>query len=171
MATKLVFKKANFSADAIERPLYSEGDSSINLLNNAGCGYRNTTATAVKNGKRMSAYADNSYKPILIKAGETVKLKGLKGKNGQATALKVDYAYYSADDVIEASTTGTNPNLVGTASNFSSSKTFPLNAEGNDSVVFKNGYGQDYYFAFAMCGVQDVALTPSDYSLSLEWQA
>ena len=173
MGTKLILKKADFSENAIIKSLFVEDSSMINLVSTDGCGYRNNTATAVKNHQRLSAYADSSYKPILIKDGETVRIKGLKGVDGQSTVLRLDYAYYSDNTAISIETSGVNPKLVGTASNFVVSDFFPLNAEGtNDYADFQNTYGHDYYFAFSFRAVaNNTALTVGNYNIMLEWFA
>lgn len=164
---QIIIKDADFSANAIKVQLYVE--STLLSVASESAGSRNTTATAVRQGKRLSGWANSTCKPILLKAGESVTLSGLQGKVSGTEALKVDFCYYTSDVAVPVSTSP-NANIAGTLSNYNVNNYYPLNKEGNsDSVEITNRFGQDYYFAFSFCGVGGNQILPLNYNLELKW--
>lgn len=153
MGKNLIIKGADFSANAIEQEkyfLFSIENRSLSLLeSNVG-----SLSTTTSSNYRINMFL-TGHRPILIPAGSTITIKGLKGVDGQKPTLTLDYVYYNNNDEVTASSSP-NVNAVGTASNYVSSDYFPINKNTLlDTVTITNNYGSDYYFGFAAKAVLD----------------
>ena len=170
MGVTLFIRRANFATNSIpDSELFvSFPNVSNNVLSitskSAGCVNLNDN----NNSKRLmlSDISNGNYLGILIPAGKSITIKGLKGNDGNSPALQLDYCYMSAAGIVTSSysISSRNPNLVGTASNFVSSDYFLINTEGNDKVTLTNNYGADYYFAFTCKNSSGTATPSSSYS-------
>ena len=153
MGKNLIIKGADFSANAIEQEEYSlfsiENRSLSVVESNVG-----SLSTATSSNYRINMFL-TGHRPILITAGSTITIKGLKGADGQKPTLTLDYVYYNNNDEVTASSSP-NVNAVGTASNYVSSDYFPINKDIlSDTVTITNDYESDYYFGFVAKAVLD----------------
>lgn len=167
MGTTLIVKDADFSANAIDAfvkfPNVSNNTFSI-TSNSGGCVNLNDSSKSKR--IMLSNLVNGSFKGIFVPNGKSIVLKGLKGNDGNHGALRFDYCYLSAPDIVTSTSaiSSRNPYLVGTGSNFVSSNYFPFNTEGNDSATIVNSYGADYYFAFTTRNEANTAISAADYS-------
>lgn len=143
----MIIKGADFSANAIENEqyeLFSIENRSLSVLQ-SNVGSLSTTAST---NYRINMFLAG-HRPILVPSGKSIKIKGLKGTDGQKPTLTLDYVYYSTNQEVTVSSEA-NANAVGTASNYVSADYFLINRnELSDEVIITNNYGHDYYFGFA----------------------
>ena len=150
MGQTLIIENADWTENGlpIEYPILLIQKGLV-LLNNINFG-----TTSQTNIKRLS-----SSKAILVRNGETITISGLRGINSNKEVLHFDYCYYTDDTISHNS-------VVGSYSNFDSSKYFSLNIEERDSCSIENTLGQDYYFVFGFASAtKDVDIPVDDYSL------
>lgn len=146
MGKNLIIKGADFSANAIENEQYElfsiENRSLVILQSSVG-----SLSTTSSSNYRINMFLAG-HRPILIPNGKSIKIKGLRGTDGQKPTLTLDYVYYSTNQEVTASSSP-NANAVGTASNYVSDNYFSINRnELLDEVIITNNYGSDYYFGF-----------------------
>lgn len=166
MGTTLIIKDADFSANAIDAfVIFPNVSNTVFSITSTSGGCVNSADSMKPKRIMLSDLVDDSFKGILVPNGKSIHIKGLKGNDGNHDALRIDYCYLSAPDIIvKSSSSSRNPNLVGTGSNFISSNYFPFNTEGNDSVTIVNSYGADYYFAFTTRNEANTVISAADYS-------
>lgn len=158
MGKKLIIKGADYSVWE-EMHLENKGMSIVN----GQAGYIVTTGTPY----RICGFKDDAFTFITIPAGKSMAIRGLKGESGTEYALRFDYVYGTCDkSVIKASPSSNLPGVVGTASNYVATDYFPINTDGEESVVITNNYGSDYNFAFLFAGpTKNESLTYTNYTI------
>lgn len=167
MGKNLIIKGADFSENG-----FIVGYKHLAISNR----WYYTTATnagykGIINNKRLSSTIDANTNDInngiLVKAGQSIVLRGLKGVNGQKAPLRIDFTYANTSTTLYKSNPSTiAPNVIGTASNYDAENYFPINTEGNDTVTIVNTYGADYYFVFSFAGpTKDETLNSADYNI------
>lgn len=154
----------HYSIDEIPEPVgvLPLVNGGVNLTTtDTGC-MANNPQTRLSNG---SATVANG---ILVKAGETITLTGLKS-TGNPT-LRVDYLYATSAGPNPAVGSGVWSHAVGTGSNYDPNNYFPLNVDGSsNSVSVTNTYGSDYYFFFVFAAINKTdTLTASNYTITYE---
>lgn len=151
MGKKLIIKGADFSEYAVSKTVELEIEQNgINMLSNTETYGENSVSTSPNFPKRVRTITN-----IQLELGQSVRIRGLKGLNNDGLALVVGAIWYSRDERSNTAVVGTLYDTYGTY--------FPLNTEGEDSVIFVNNFG-NYYFGFTFAGPNlNEGISASDY--------
>lgn len=153
MGKALIFKNADFSANAIVKGEYEELLLESGLINivPSESAYGTNAKTSQNNRIRSS-------QNIYIENGKSITIYGLKGLSGNKNAIRLDYCAYSNDERIGS-------NVITTGSKGVSSNYFPFNTEGEDSCVITNDIGVNAYFGFTFAANNKTdVISAADYS-------
>lgn len=164
MKNSIVVNGADFSAISLYN-INTVGWEEVKLSNrglivlndeytNTGCITSNVVSTRCVSIENVS---DIMYQVgILLKAGDSMILKGLRGLTASVEPLRVDYCYYSTSSTyIQNRTPGGTvkaPNVINSYSAENDLPSYPLNAGLNDSIKITNTYEYDAYFIFGFAG-------------------
>lgn len=150
MGKKIIIPGADFSTNGIapEEIGLDLTQYGIDLTNSNTYGENNTGGT-----QRMRVVNN-----ILIPNGSSIKIKGLKGSDGQQTVLRLDYCYYNSE-------TRSHSTVVGSYSNKVTANFYSLNEALNDDIVITNNYGQDYWFGICFKKNDNSNIDVSKYPL------
>ena len=150
MGKKIIIPGADFSVNGIapEEITLALTQYGIDITNSNTFGDNNTGGT-----QRMRVINN-----ILIPDGSSIKIKKLKGFDGQQTVLRLDYCYYNSE-------TRSHSTAVGSYSNKVTANFYTLNESLADEIVITNNYGQDYWFGICFKKNDNSNIDVSKYPL------